>query len=396
MAEPPPAVEEPVRPRKVWAVVGVIAALSIGVAVAATILGGGSDNAAGKGGSKPVPVRVEPAARTDLTLRANFRGELDADVAELAAQATGYLRDLNVSIGDAVKKDDVLGQVEPTQAERDIAEAQAEVLGAMAAKKKNAAQLTAAEKELERGKGQLESGLISEKDHTQLKANYEVLQAESDAVAAQVVQAQARVSSLRQRLSDTRLIAPFDGAVAERYVDPGTVVQPGKSILRLVKTGPLRVRFRVPERDVSRIRTGMRFSLVTQATAAERFTGEVVRIGAEISRLDRNVAVEGLLEKETPKLRPGMYADVTIKLGELEKAVVIPSLSIVEQHKPDGSTQSGVFVVRDDKAHWTAVSVRGVSGDKSAVDVIEPGDSIVTLGQNSLRDGAAVHVSEGP
>ncbi|HZO12217.1 MAG TPA: efflux RND transporter periplasmic adaptor subunit, partial [Polyangiaceae bacterium] len=330
----------------------------------------------------------------DLTLRASFRGELDADVAELAAQATGYLRDLKVAIGDPVKKDDVLGQVEPTQAERDIAEAQAEVLGAMAAKKKNAAQLTAAEKELERGKGQLESGLISEKDHTQLKANYEVLQAESDATAAQVVQAQARVSSLRQRLSDTRLIAPFDGAVAERYVDPGTVVQPGKAILRLVKTGPLRVRFRVPERDVSRIRTGMRFSVVTQATGSERFSGEVVRIGAEISRLDRNVAVEGLLQKETPKLRPGMYADVTIKLGQLESAVVVPSVAIVEQHKPDGSKQSGLFVVRDDKAVWTAVNVRGATGDKSAVDVIQPGDAIVILGQNSLRDGAVVRVNE--
>ena len=52
-------------------------------------------------------------------------------------------------------------------------------------------------------------------------------------------------------------------------------------------------------------------------------------------------------------------------------------------------------MVRGDKAHWTAVSVRGVSDDKSAVDVVKPGDAIVTLGQNSLRDGAVVRVTEG-
>jgi RND family efflux transporter MFP subunit len=356
----------------------------------------GGDEAADpkKTGDKPVPVRVEEAKLADLALRANYRGELDADVAELAAQATGYLVELKVAIGDQVKEGDILGQIEPTQAERDIAEAQAQVMAAMAARKRNAAQLAAAEIERDRGKQALEKQLISEKEAVALAAQVTVLEAESDAVDAQVLQAQARVASLRERLRDTRLVAPFDGAVAERHVDPGTVVQPGAAILRLVRTGPLRVRFRVPERDLGSIEAGMTFEVTTQATREELFEGDVVRIGAEVSRLDRTVAVEGLLKGETPKLRPGMYAEVTITLGRLEDAVVVPSASIVEQIQRDGGTQAGVFVVKDGVARWTAVKVRGASGDRTAVDSIEAGASIVTLGQNALRDGAQVRLTE--
>jgi Cu(I)/Ag(I) efflux system membrane fusion protein len=145
---------------------------------------------------------------------------------------------------------------------------------------------------------------------------------------------------------------------------------------------------------LQRVSVGLRFGLATQATGDERFVGEVVRIGAEVSRSDRTVAVEGVLPEVQAKLRPGMHAEVRLELGTLEAAVVVPSGSIVERAGDGGTMQSGVYVVADGKAHWVKVNVLGSAGDRSAVDAVEAGAAVVTLGQNNLRDGATVRVSE--
>jgi RND family efflux transporter MFP subunit len=297
---------------------------------------------------------------------------------------------LSVSIGDKVKEGDIMGVVEPTHAERDIAEAQAQVLAARAAKKRNVAQLKAAETEHERGQLSLAKMLISEKEAAQLRYQLDVLKAEADAVDAQRAQAGARVASLRERLSDTRLKAPFDGAVAERYVDPGTVVQPGTAILRLVRSGPLRVRFRVPERDLGGLARNMPLTVTTQASGDARFAGKVVRMSAEVSRINRTVAVEGLLDTTAETLRPGMYAEVSLVLGELHNAVTVPSVAIVEQLANGGTLHPGVFVVQDGQARFTALTIEGQSEDRSAVRGLSAGHAVVVLGQHALRDGAAV------
>jgi membrane fusion protein (multidrug efflux system)/multidrug efflux system membrane fusion protein len=315
------------RARLTWAVVAVMAVAVSGAA--GFSLWGQAEGAGPKSGmNAEVPVRVAPAAVEDLELRAARRGELDADAAELSARSGGYLTTLSVRIGDEVKKGALLAQVEPTQAHHAISEALADAAAARAEKKRIAAELAAAEVEHERGKKALEKALISAKEALALESRVAVLRAQLEAQKARESQVSARVDLLRERLSDTSLTAPFDGAVAARYVDEGSMVQPGKAILRLVKKGPLTVRFRIPEREIGLVRVGMEFEVTTQATGAKRFAGRLVRIAAELSRVDRTVAVEGVLAEETPLLRPGMYASVTLELGELENAVVVPSGSV--------------------------------------------------------------------
>src|SRR5262245_8207395 len=345
---------------------------------------------------KEVPVRVSEAVVTDLPLRAVRRGELDADAAELAAKSGGYLVALTVGIGDQVKAGDILAQVEPDQAHHAISEAHADAMAAQAEKKRIAAELAAAEAENERAQKAFAKQLISEKDALDAKYKMEALRAQSEAAQARQSQVGARVQISQDRLSDTSLTAPFDGAVAARYVDPGSIVQPGTAVLRLVKNGPLRVRFRIPERELNLVRVDMPFEVTTQATGDKHFRGKLTRIAAEVSRVDRTVAVEGILADETPLLRPGMYSEVSLDLGQLDDAVVVPSGSIIEQVGTDGQKQVGVFVVVDDKAKWTPISVKGVSGDRSAVDTLSAGARVVVLGHDSLRDGAPVRISEAP
>jgi len=221
-----------------------------------------------------------------------------------------------------------------------------------------------------------------------------VLEAQIDSADAQHLQAKARVGTLTEAIRDARLVAPFDGAVAERYLDAGALVQPAKTILRLVKAGPLRVRFRVPERDLGRIQTGMSFEIATHATRERRFRGKVTRIGAEVSRADRTAIVEGELESETDVLRPGMYADVHLTLGKLEATNIVPSAAIVEKSKDEGDPETGVYVIDKDAARWIQVEVLGRSGDRTAVKGVATGVQVITLGHDSLKDGTRVQLAE--
>lgn len=382
---------------RVWALVGVLGAIAITAAVvnhATGAFGGDTKPASERAKPKSTPVRVASVTRESLTLSARHPGELDAEIAELAAEVNGRLVSVSVDIGDRVKQGDVLARIDVGPAQREVAEARASVKTAEASRKRAAAELKNARVELERGKLLHKEQIISGQQLDEMKSRVEVLEAQIDATDAQHQQARARVSTLTTALRDANLKAPFDGAVAERYLDPGALVAPARTILRLVKSGPLRVRFRVPERDLGRITQGMKIDVVTHATGAKKFPGKVARIGAEVSRTDRTAIVEGVLDAETDVLRPGMYAEVQLELGTLTDTQVVPSAAIVELALKEGAPDTGVFVVDGETARWTPVTVRGKSGDRTAVDGLIPGAKVVTLGQDGLKDGARVHVPD--
>lgn len=391
-------VSAPTRARQIrWALVVAILAVA-GVAAAAWALrpsDSGEDERGTRGGA-PTPVRVAAAEQRDLELTALYTGELDAEAAEIAARTPGTLETVSVRIGDSIEEGDLLARVDTSQLVRQIAEAQAQKSAAAANARRVAAGIGAARSELERTEPLLADQLVSAQEVTALRARVEGLEAEAAAAEAQADEAQARIALIQQQIRDARLTAPFDGAVAERYLDAGAVVQHGTPVLRVVRGGPLRVRFRVAERDLARLRPGLPFTLTTQATGEETFEGRVERISAAVSTTDRSIAVEGVLAEESQALLPGMYAEVRLALGELADATVVRGAAVLERPgDEEGATVTGVFVVDGESARWTPVAVVGRSGDDVAVTGIEPSTVVVVVGHDTLRDAAPVRVTEG-
>ena len=366
------------------------------VAVAALSLHGSFGNQASQDeGTKKARVPVVTTAKAELSslnLSIEYRGELDAEVAELSSLVMGRLTQMSVDIGDTFELGQMLARIDATEAKRQKDEAAAQIASADAALQRAKVALEAAEIELARGRNLFGEKLISEQDLEGRGSAVALAHAEVSAAEAQRSQAKARVALYSHHLGETRLMAPFAGAVAQRYLDPGALVQPGARILRLVQKGPLRVRFRVPERELAQINKGMRFEITTQATLERRFGGTVKRLSAEVSRLDRNIAVEGVLDRETAELLPGMYAVVHLQLGVLKNAVVVPSAALVERETPDGST-AGVRVVEGGTARWQPVKVRGSAAGRLAVAPLEPGTVVITLGPDNLRDGSLVRIA---
>jgi RND family efflux transporter MFP subunit len=398
-ADPAPKADELAAPGsrgKVWMVVTVVSTIAIAGATANALglFEAPARTEGGKGERSAAPVKVAAAVVDDLTLSAQYPGELDAEIAELSAQVTGRLEDVRVGIGDKVKKGDLLARIDAGSAGRQVGAAQAQTRAADANKRRAAAELKAARVELERGKKLFGEQLISAQELAALEARIEVLEAAAQTADAQHAQSSAEVGVLAEAVRDARLRAPFDGAVSARPIDPGTLVRPGATILRLVRAGPLKVRFRAPERDLGRLEPGLGFRIATHATGDQTFDGKLTRISAEVSRADRTIEVEGLLDAESAVLKPGMYADVLLTLGEIRSAVVVPSAAIVDRKTSDHQAKSGVFVVSEQQARWTSVAIRGRSGDRTAVTGLPNGASVITLGHENLKDGARVQVAE--
>jgi membrane fusion protein, multidrug efflux system len=377
-----------------------ITAAAVAIAAAALIWGGG--DRAGEGSREPMeatPVRAATVGLGELEIVSSYPGELVGEVSDIAPQVSGMLEDVPVRTGNRVTRGQVIAVIDDLDLRNQLDEANGQV-GVTAANIRRAeAELESIQAEYRRAEELFRQSLISEQEYERVRANLGSARANVAAAQAQAEQANARQAQLQRQLGDTRVVAPFDGIVATRYLDRGALVQPTTPILRLVESAPLVVQFRVPERDLGSVRPGVAFAATTQATGDQVFTGVVRRVSGEVSRTDRTAIVEGELEHGEELLRPGMYVEVEVRLRAIEGEIIVPGNAVVERVAMDGSKTRGVFVVAaagegaGEVAQWVPVELLGESRGRAAIaGDLAPGDTVLTLGHTELRDGAPIRV----
>lgn len=385
-APPPPGARF-----RTWLIMGIISAAAI--AAALWVQAGGEGAVSEEQASVPPKARVvETSLSTQgsIPLIAHYRGELRARVAELAAESTGRLLEVRVNLGDHFEDGEVLAVVDSAETGRLLGEARAQAQSATATSERVNAQLETAKLERSRGKELEAENLATKQELLALESQVTVLEAELRAAKASVAAANARVSLYREQLGRTRLTAPFAGAVADRYLDPGATVSLGTPVLRLVKDGPLEIRFRASELHLTRLQTGIPLSVSTLATGDDRFDGKLERISAEVQQLDRSLSAEGKLLAVHAELRPGMYARVDAQLGVMDDATLVPEAALVSRLTEDGGAEQGLFVVDGGQAHYVELKVMGEYEGRAAVVPLKPGVKVVVKGQDRLSEAAPV------
>jgi membrane fusion protein (multidrug efflux system) len=180
--------------------------------------------------------------------------------------------------------------------------------------------------------------------------------------------------------------APFDGVVGLRKVSVGDFVNVGQDMVNLEQIDPLKADFRVAELYLAAVRTGQRIELRVDAFPDETFTGAVYAIDPLIDESGRSIVLRARLPNQDGRLRPGLFARVTLVLNERDDAIQVPEQALV----PQGQEQF-VFRVVDGKAALTKVEV-GIrrEGMVEIVEGLGPEDEVVTAGQLKIRDGAPV------
>jgi membrane fusion protein, multidrug efflux system len=291
---------------------------------------------------------------------------------DLSAEAGGAVLNVMVKSGMDVKKGDLLIQL------NDVADiAQLNSFKAMAdlAKVIN-----------ERDKQQLAIQAIS-------KNVFDTSAADAKSKAAQVEQQAALVAK-------KSIHAPFSGRVGIIAINPGQYVNAGDKMLTLQTLDPIFVDFTLPQSTAGMIQVGQEIEMKTDAFKDARFKGKITAVSPKVELNTRNMQIEAMVSNPDKKVLPGMFANVTINLGDRVKYLTLPQTSIT--YNPYGST---VFIARKtdrmDKqgkplieAEQVFVTTGLTRGDQVAiVKGLEPGVMVVTSGQLKLKNGTPLIIN---
>jgi membrane fusion protein (multidrug efflux system) len=222
---------------------------------------------------------------------------------------------------------------------------------------------------------------------TLLSSQYATAQS-ADESASSVAVSTAAVELARVQLEKAHIVAPFSGIVGLRRVSVGEYITAGQPLVNLEAIDPVKADFRVPEKFLPAIRVGQTIRIKVDAFPDDSFEGKVYAIDPRLDVAGRSLLVRALVPNGDQRLRPGLFARVTVLLQLKEDALSVPEQAIV----PQGDSQF-VFKIVDGKAQLTKV-VTGTRRD-GRVEIVEgltAGDQVVTAGQLKIRDGSAVSI----
>ncbi len=229
-------------------------------------------------------------------------GEMVADVhSELVPRQAGRIGRILVDEGQAVRAGEALLEIESDYLELAVDAARAQLARA-------AAGLSEAARDLERKKGLFEKESISRAVYDRVKFAFD------GATAAHEV-ARVNLALAEKQLEDAVLRSPIDGVVAERRVDVGESLSPGKPAFVIVRTRPLKLRFQLPERHLPDVRKGQSVTAYVDPYPGEAFEGRIRVVGQVIDPASRSLVVEAIFENADGRLLPGLFARVELDLG---------------------------------------------------------------------------------
>ncbi|MDG4597158.1 MAG: efflux RND transporter periplasmic adaptor subunit [Candidatus Contendobacter sp.] len=313
----------------------------------------------------PMSVRAAPVTRATLNVEVTAVGTLRADeTVMIRPEIAGRVTTLHFREGQTVNAGDPLVTL-------DQDEYKAQLAG-------SSAQVGLEESSYRRLQDLQRKNLTSQQNLDESKARLDA--------------ARAQQELNRVRLERTVIRAPFAGTVGLRLVSPGAYVKPGDDIANLESLGSMKLDFRVPETYLARLGVGQTLTVRVDAYPDQDFEGTIYAIDPALDPETRTVLLRARLPNKGNKLRPGLFARVSLILERRENALVAPEQAIV----PLGQ-KILVYRVVDGKAVMTPVKL-GLRrpGQVEILEGLNAGDLVVTDGQLKIRDGAAVTVQPPP
>jgi len=248
------------------------------------------------------------------------------------------------------------------------------------------------------GESQLELARLNHERMQSLVKQDAVSRAEYDTAAATQKQAEARIGEIRATIERKTIRAPFTGVLGIRQVNLGQYLTGGDPVVPLQSLNPIYVNFAVPQQEAAEMRIGRTVHISVGELGNGEFSGRVSAVDSVVNQTTRNVQVQATLANPAGKLRPGMFVQAQVVLGDARNVIALPTSAI--NYAPYGDS---VFVVSDMK-NPQGQSYRGVRqqvvklgasrGDQVAVlSGINAGEEIVSSGVFKLRNGAPIQVN---
>jgi RND family efflux transporter MFP subunit len=352
-------------------------AVLLAVTLSACSSGSNGEQAAGP----PIPVRIgkpQPKEERQAVAVSGTVASPDAP-SNVSFLVSGRVVQVRPREGDYVTKSQILASIDPTEYRLALAASKAQTNQARVGYER-------AEDEHRRMKMLIDVKSLAPNDYQKFKAAL-------DSAAQQYEQAAASEKLARKRLADATLCAPLNGYISSRSVEPGQLAAPGQSAFEIVQLDPVEVSVGVPETDIHLVRVGQEAVVTLPALPGESFEGSVRVINVSADPNTRTFMTRITIPNPKHTLRIGMVAEARIRGDRTIKMLSLPIEAIVRD--PQGATMVYVYFPDQKRVYARRVETGGLYGREIEISKgIRGDDSVVLAGQERLRDGATVSVTD--
>ena len=307
-------------------------------------------------------VKVKKVSSQDVAQLTEFTANVEADVVnKIAPQAPVRIRKINVEVGDKVRK----GQELVVLDNNNLSQLEA--------------QLNNQKVEFERVDNLYKVGGASKSEWDAKKMQLDVLE-----------------TSYKNLKENTTLVSPIDGIVTARNYDNGDLYG-GQPVLVVEQISPVKIMINVNEQYYRFVKKGMPTETIAlDALPGENFEGKVALVYPTLDPTTRTFPVEVQIANKNNRVRPGMFARVTLNWGT-QNHVVVPDEAVVKQ---SGSGDRYVWVVNPDQTvSYNKVELGrrlGANNDEyELLSGVENGARVVVAGMNKLKVGTKVNIVAG-
>lgn len=305
------------------------------------------------------------------------------DRSALSFEVAGNVLEVNVDIGDAVSKGQVLAVLDKEPYELEVQKAEAELATAEATLENQAA-------EFERQKVLFQQEVSSQRQ-------FDLAELQWKEAKAGIEFAESKLDLAKRDLRKTILVAPYDGTIGVRNVDPFVEVRQGQKLFEIEAEGRHEVRVNIPETVVHLVKINSRVTVSFPRSPNETLGGVVSDVGT-LAGEGNSFPVKVALIREGDDVRSGMTAEVTFELDDADFAEGFPI--VVHAITPTSEANHGfVFVYQADTStvKRAPIRYRGARDNRVIVNQgLSPGDIVAVAGVSFLSDGMKVKLMEEP
>lgn len=327
---------------------------------------------------------------------------------ELYPEINGKIAEVLVQNGQDVKKGDPLVKIRDNQYQQQVRQAEAGLKINNARLKQAKARLNELQAQYKRTKKLAEKDLSSDLEMETLEAQLESAKADVELAEAQVQQSQSSLEESQDLLDKTVIRAPVSGKVGQRNAEVGMQLSPSTRVFTIGDLGKLRVEVVLTENMLQHVEVGqsVRIYAGQDTDTPKTIEAELSRISPFLNTTTRSTEAEIDVANEQNLLRPGMFVPVDILYGESDKATLIPTSALYTNPQ---TGEEGVYVatslgmevepaqsVDPDnpppmteaiEVKFQPINVLARGRMQLGVNGVEPGDWIVTVGQDLLSGG---------
>jgi membrane fusion protein (multidrug efflux system) len=366
-----------------------------------------------------VPVKVRQLNQVQQVASVAASGVVEGNVTAMTAfEVSGRVKKVYVEEGQQVVKGQVLGELDAAEYQHayDAAVGQADVARATAHKAQNGLRpeeleqariaFGRAQDEYQRMKFLFDRKSLDANDfhkfeaaYLSAKQNYEIARQGSrsedkSAAEAQTRTAIAQMQDAKRHLANCRLVAPISGFVGMKHVNVGDFVAVGTPVFSVLDLDPVRIRVAIPESEIGKLRVGAAAAVTIPSLAGQTFKGTLNVLGVSADPASRTYTAKIAVSNRDHRLRDGMVSQTRIFGTEQVHVLTVPGSAIVR----DAHGVENVYVYYP--ARQKAFARRIETGDFWGSEVViksglVPGDQVVIVGQQNLREGSSVLVAGG-